>query len=87
MGCSTCGHTMQGLGDGRFWCPRCGTLKESGGASPDEDGLTATPPWLVLRVRHFEMAALRDLPPNPLQLWNWLGIHESVAPPDQRKET
>lgn len=25
MSCPTCEHTMHGLGDRWFWCPRCGT--------------------------------------------------------------
>ena len=26
MSCPTCDHTMHGLGDQWFWCPRCGTI-------------------------------------------------------------
>ena len=26
MACSTCDHTMHGLGERWFWCPRCGTI-------------------------------------------------------------
>ena len=25
MSCPTCDHTMHGLGNRWFWCPRCGT--------------------------------------------------------------
>jgi len=27
MACPTCDHTMQSIAGLRFWCPRCGTLK------------------------------------------------------------
>ncbi len=27
MSCPTCDHTMQRVGQGVFWCPRCGTLR------------------------------------------------------------
>lgn len=26
MSCPTCDHTMHGLGERWFWCPRCGTV-------------------------------------------------------------
>lgn len=26
MACPTCDHTMHGLGEQWFWCPRCGTV-------------------------------------------------------------
>ena len=29
MACPKCGHTMQLLGNEWFWCPRCGTVKQS----------------------------------------------------------
>ena len=30
MSCPTCDHTMTGVGDGNFWCPRCGTIRKVG---------------------------------------------------------
>lgn len=50
--CPTCSHTMQNfgtmVGKSHFWCPRCGTLRETvGGWTHDEA------PKLVDRVRGF----------------------------------
>jgi hypothetical protein len=30
MACLTCDHTMQSIAIGKFWCPRCGTLRVDG---------------------------------------------------------
>ena len=27
MACPTCDHTMQSIAGLRFWCPRCGTIR------------------------------------------------------------
>lgn len=41
MACLTCSHTMQCLGEvnnvRRFWCSRCGTLKDETLSVRDED--------------------------------------------------
>ena len=41
MACVVCDHTMQCLGEDkglrRFWCPRCGTLKEQALSRRDQD--------------------------------------------------
>lgn len=44
MACSTCTHTMHGLGYGIFHCPRCGTVKYDD---------TVIVPALVGRVKEF----------------------------------
>lgn len=35
MACSVCDHTMQNVGPSRWWCPRCGALKETRGESQE----------------------------------------------------
>lgn len=42
MACPTCDHTMQGISDGYFWCPRCGTLKRR-----DDEPAHTTQPQLT----------------------------------------
>ena len=58
MPCVTCNHTMQCLGEDkgvrRFWCSRCGTLKDEVPSRRDQDhGLPIhesweTPRWIRL---------------------------------------
>ena len=55
MSCPNCDHTMHGLGETDegyhfFWCPLCGTLRDSPDGDWDESRLT---PGLVGRVREF----------------------------------
>lgn len=47
MACPTCLHTMQSVGDGVFWCPRCGSIRTV--------RLETEPcvPKLVARVREY----------------------------------
>ena len=70
MPCPSCDHTMHGLGNGCFWCPRCGTLKNE---------RTHTP-MLVTRCRKFE----ETLGPSWQALWHRLEIKESINPPKGR---
>lgn len=49
MACQTCDHTMQGIADGVWWCPRCGTLLRSAGSESIPDEWEA--PKIVPRVR------------------------------------
>lgn len=48
MSCPTCDHTMQGVGENWFWCPRCGTLKERQGVIVDvPSGVGQARNWLL----------------------------------------
>lgn len=76
MACPTCDHTMNGLGDRWFWCPRCGTLRDE-----SENFKASRAPALVERCRNFEMTN-RGL--NWIELWHQLGIEESINLPDAR---
>ena len=76
MSCVNCDHTMQGLSDYVWWCPRCGTLK-------DRTGFTK--PKIVERV-----ANLRDFFDNdnddPIVLMmNQMGISESIGKHAERE--
>jgi hypothetical protein len=77
MACLTCGHTMEGLCSGWFWCPRCGTVRYE--AYPDEPHHTS--PKLVERCQAFErtMIVVKDL-----DRWHSLGIAESIHTPEER---
>ncbi len=69
MACSSCGHTMHGIGHGMFHCPRCGTLYA--------DGSVAVP-TLVGRCREFEVLVR---PSKVLHAdWHRLGIAEAIRP-------
>ena len=93
MSCPTCDHTMQHVaGTGRvFWCPRCGTLADV--AFGSAEGNVASVPKLVERCRAFE-GGLRNEPlPHHTaagifyglnQVWNAVGIHESINLPGER---
>lgn len=73
MACSTCAHTMHGIGYGMFWCPRCGSLLHE----------AMSIPALVLRCRDFE----GKFPPTDLASakdWHRLGIRESINLPENR---
>jgi hypothetical protein len=37
MACPTCDHTMQSAAQSLFWCPRCGTLKDTRHGEPPID--------------------------------------------------
>jgi tRNA(Ile2) C34 agmatinyltransferase TiaS len=47
MACPTCDQEMEEVGDGVFWCPQCGTLKEVLAKSLKSISI----PTLVSRVR------------------------------------
>lgn len=54
MACPVCTHTMQELGNAWFWCPRCGTVKNT--ASPERlndidipKGVEQARNWLLQR--------------------------------------
>lgn len=62
MACPTCDHTMHGLGDRWFWCPRCGTVLNG-----DDREHTTSQTKLTEQVRawlhnpqYITMAHLRD---------------------------
>ena len=75
MSCPTCDHTMNGIGNGVFWCPRCGTLKDD--VMPYVEA-----PKLVLRCRYFETSL------NGVfrRTWQLNGIAESINLPCNRPE-
>ena len=75
MACPTCSHTMEGLGCGYYWCPRCGTLKEQQGLERFQL------PKLVSRVRSY-MAEVGAGGQDGL--FHQLGITEATYPPGER---
>lgn len=87
MACPNCDHTMTSMpsaqGITRYWCPRCGTLRETmrGGEIRDST------PVLVSQCREFRTAAYRDLiaPPSLIEMWRMLGIEESIETPERRR--
>ena len=81
MACPTCDGTMENLGanytDGHaqlFWCPRCGTIKLPLGI--------IEAPKLVGRCREYYQSAKIHM-----DLWNRLGINETLFLPDDRDKT
>lgn len=82
MPCPTCDHTVQGIGFGMFWCPRCGTLIWHTGA-----GKAVDVPKLVERCRKLEAAHVGASPGVGLNLtldWHRLGLAESINKPEDR---
>lgn len=83
MACPTCDHTMQGCGDGCFWCPRCGTLRQQmQHGNWCDDGV----PKLVSRCRYFADESFRDgmVLPCVIDAWTRTGIRESINKPEDR---
>lgn len=86
MSCPTCDHTMSNFGNGSrvMWCPRCGTIKYDG-----MDGMLAEEPKLVQRCIDFA-GKITDQPfsgehvLDEHNLFERLGILESILPPDLR---
>lgn len=85
MSCPTCACTMQFLGGidlRRYWCPRCGTLKEeSGGLSNRRESHAA--PKLVERCREFEQRLVL-VTAGDGRPWHALGIGEAIRRPEDR---
>lgn len=88
MACPTCSKTMHNIGDHAarelFLCPQCGTIKKriyTGG--PDEGYEEVIVPKLVERCREFVSDG--GLSHDSRQLWNRLGIAESINTPGDRK--
>lgn len=79
MACPSCDHTMQGLGHGAMWCPRCGTTKTEAG--------TFYTPALVSRCRSFA-ESLFGLGASHWARHEWkkLGIAESINLSANRQE-
>lgn len=76
MSCPTCDHTMQGIAPKCWWCPRCGTLKNSNDVEA---------PKLVSRCRAFfdslktEEEGFGSLGGKALvKTWHRMGIEESI---------
>ena len=67
MACPTCDHTMQGLGESYWWCPRCGTIRAKDSDDVDEV------PSLPLRVR----TVLPGLSPETEREFWVAGIYEA----------
>lgn len=85
MSCPTCDHTMhmhyQDKVLTRWYCPRCGTIKnritKSDGTTEESNQI----PELVKRCRQFEPT----LPINTYgEVWIQFGIAESINPPATR---
>jgi predicted RNA-binding Zn-ribbon protein involved in translation (DUF1610 family) len=72
MACGTCGHTMQSLGYGAFWCPRCGTILHDDAVST---------PALVKRCRLYALHMPHE---DPAWQWMRLGIKEAINAPGER---
>lgn len=79
MACPTCDHTLEGVGNGVFHCPRCGTMVTRGLGE-----LVATVPKLVTRCREFGRTMSADEDAMLLTLWVGLGIDESIYLPAER---
>ena len=76
MACPTCDHTMQGVSEWVWWCPRCGTIKDPSGI---------TKPKIVERV-----ANLRDFFDNDnddpiVVMLNQMGISEAIGKHAERE--
>lgn len=76
MSCTTCGHTIEQVINGIWWCPRCGTLKIEGGVPSESE------PMLVQRCQTFEKYF--DVGHPLLAQWLRLGCAESIYPPGSR---
>lgn len=80
MACGTCDHTMQSLGNGRFWCVRCGTLREFvSGRIIDQQ------PKLIEFLRGF----VRMIEPGEVARYlrtagETSGLFEAILPPGER---
>lgn len=84
MPCPTCDHTMTVVNDESqkiYQCPRCGTTTISHFTAPAE--LTAYVPKLVERCRQFEFT-ITGVCAKHADIWNRLGIMESINPPEKR---
>jgi Zn finger protein HypA/HybF involved in hydrogenase expression len=77
MACGTCGHTVQKVTDGIFWCPRCGSLLE---AFLEHTKVEA--PKLVERCREFG----ERVDEYWLKTWQHLGIAEAINLPESRPQ-
>jgi hypothetical protein len=98
MSCTTCGHTLEGIGHRKFhrffYCHRCGTLVEehrSDEAGPSQEWrlLSVAVPKLVGRCRSFEAWCKEGIgwtDTNVFKQWTGIGIAESVNTPDNRPE-
>lgn len=90
MPCPSCTHTMDSLGGGCFWCPRCGSLKS--------DILTTQlAPKIVDRLKQMRSLLLlrevqwgKDDARNPysalLESWIMFGLDECIDPPEKRMQ-
>lgn len=78
MACHNCDHTMQRLSGSQewFWCPRCGSLKNSQCQEPHGNET----PELVDRVRWF----LDELGSTENEIGRQVGVHESCLLPGDR---
>ncbi len=70
--CTTCSHTLQKIGDGIWWCPRCGTIVDQ--------FQEHHAPVLVERCRQFQ----ESLGPSWLGLWKRMGLNESIYSESER---
>lgn len=74
MSCPTCDHTMEGIENCAWWCPRCGTLVVV------QDNFYT--PKLVERCRQYADMTIHH--ETSVVAWRMLGIAESINPPKDR---
>jgi tRNA(Ile2) C34 agmatinyltransferase TiaS len=60
LACETCDGTMQGIANGVWWCPRCGSTKRGDN--------TTDVPVLVERCRTFKATSF--MPSASVRRWN-----------------
>ncbi len=79
MPCPTCSHTMQEVairGSLAFWwCPRCGTLRSTGGGNIRDER-----PMLVERLRAYSPTLTQQGHGE----WHRLGITKAIYPEGER---
>lgn len=76
MAYPTCDCTMQSVGEAKFWCPRCGTLKLG--------DYESYPPKLVVRCREYQaITGCGGVGGG----WHEIGIQESIYKPHERGDS
>lgn len=75
MPCTTCEHTMNGIGHATYHCPRCGTVR-----NPDGSVFV---PALINRCRNFESTIAGVCAEHAFR-WKSLGIAEAINTPNNR---
>jgi hypothetical protein len=79
MSCPTCDHTITGIANGVFWCPRCGSVSDFTNNITDH-----AVPKLVERCRWFGESQRGD---SVCLTSSWAAIAESINLPANRSAT